>query len=449
MNSQVKAFSDSFTSEYTTDTDINTLWSTFKTFCSFSIDSCVPSKMTSSRFHQPWINIKTKRLSRRKKRAYRRAKKSGNPEDVTRYKQLQKDTQYQFKKAYNSYVNNMVSEGSSAKKLYSFINGKRCESSGVSVLKGDGISHSDPKEKSTILNEQFVSAFTKGDLNAMPSMSGNPYPKMRSFTINNKGVLKLLKDLNPHKAQGLDAIPSCFLKECAEEIAPALTLVYEASLQQGTIQDDWKKTSSHRYLRKETRVTRQTTGLFPSPSYICCRTMEHIIYSQVMQHLDIHKILCDQQHGFRKRRSCDSQLLVTIQDISANLDEGKQIDAVLLDFSKAFDKVPHQRLLLKLRHYGIRDSTLQWVQSFLLDRSKQVRVKGQASESSPVTLGVPQGKVLGPLLFLLYINDMPMKVSSTARLFADDSLLYRRIGSSQDRISLQEDLDRLQQWEKE
>ena len=106
------------------------------------------------------------------------------------------------------------------------------------MLKRDDISHSDPKEKSTILNEQFGSAFTKKDLNAMPSISGSPYPKMRSFTINNKGVLKLLKDLNPHKAQGPDVIPSCFLKECAEETAPALTLDYQASLQQETISDD-------------------------------------------------------------------------------------------------------------------------------------------------------------------------------------------------------------------
>ena len=103
---------------------------------------------------------------------------------------------------------------------------------------------------------------------------------------------------------------------------------------------------------------------------------------------------------------------------------------------------------MKLRHYGIRDSTLQLVLGLHSDRSQQVLVEGQASESSPVTSGVPQGTVLGPLLFL-YINDMPMKVSSTARLFADDSLLYRRIRSSQDSISLQEDLDRLQQWEKE
>ena len=104
--------------------------------------------------------------------------------------------------------------------------------------------------------------------------------------------------------------------------------------------------------------------------------------------------------------------------------------------------MPYQRLLLKLRYYGIRESTLQWVQSFLSDRSQQVLVES-ASESYPVTSGVPQGTVLGPLLFLPYINDMPMKVSSTARLFPDDILLHRRIRSSQ------EDIDRLQQWEKE
>ena len=109
------------------------------------------------------------------------------------------------------------------------------------MLKRDGIYHIDKKEKSTILNEQFGSAFTKEDINAVPSMSGSPYPKMRSFTMNNKGVLKLLKDLNPLKVQGPDVILSGFLKGCAEEIAPALTLVYQALQQQGTIPDDWKK----------------------------------------------------------------------------------------------------------------------------------------------------------------------------------------------------------------
>ena len=123
------------------------------------------------------------------------------------------------------------------------------------------------------------------------------------------------------------------------------------------------------------------------------------------------------------------------------------VDAILMDFSKAFDKVSHQRLAIKLDHYGIRSNLLQWIKSFLANRSQQVLVEGHSSSPAPVTSGVPQGTVLGPLLFL-YLNDMPLKVSSTTRLFANDSQLYRKIKSPEDAPILQEDLNRLQQWEK-
>ncbi|XP_052224959.1 uncharacterized protein LOC127840589 [Dreissena polymorpha] len=143
-----------------------------------------------------------------------------------------------------------------------------------------------------------------------------------------------------------------------------------------------------------------------------------------MTHLDKHRILTDQQHGFRKRRSTESQLILTINDLAKALDEGEQIDAILLDFSKAFDKVPHERLASKLSYYGIRGSQLQRIRSFL--RS-----------------------VIGPLLFLLYINDLRLQTTSPTRLFADDSLLYRKIRCAQDAKALQEDLDRLQKWERD
>ena len=168
-----------------------------------------------------------------------------------------------------------------------------------------------------------------------------------------------------------------------------------------------------------------------------------------MQHLDHHNILSDSQHGFRKKRSCESQLILTIQDQASSLEDGEQIDAVLLDFSKAFDKVPHQRLLLKLQHYGIRGHLLSWIESFLTGRSQKVLVEGKSSSSVPVASGVPQGTVLGPMLFLLYINDLPDNVSITTRLFADDSLLYRSIRTEEDRRILQKELRSLEAWEKD
>ena len=164
-----------------------------------------------------------------------------------------------------------------------------------------------------------------------------------------------------------------------------------------------------------------------------------------MNFFEDNQILCDQQHGFRKHRSCESQLLTTAQDLASALDSSQQIDAILLDFFKAFDKVPHQRLLIKLEHYGVRGTTLQWIRSFLSDRTQRVVVEGKSSSSAPVTPGVPQGTVLGPLLFLAYINDLPSKINAMARLFADDCLLYRNIRTDEDAESLQDDLNKLQE----
>ena len=215
----------------------------------------------------------------------------------------------------------------------------------------------------------------------------------------------------------------------------------------------------------------QTVNYRPiSLTSITCKVLEHIIHSSVMKHFDRHHILTDAQHGFRKKRSCETQLLVTVHNIAKNLALGdqvdiilldffkafdkvphqrllhklqyygvrdktlswvqsfltnrtQQVDVILLDFSKAFDKVPHQRLLHKLQYYGVRDKTLSWIQSFLTNRTQQVAIEGTLSSSAPVLSGVPQGTALGPLLFLTYINDLPDAVHhSSARLFADDSL---------------------------
>ena len=162
-----------------------------------------------------------------------------------------------------------------------------------------------------------------------------------------------------------------------------------------------------------------------------------------MNFFEYNQILCDQQHGFRKHRSCESQLLTTVQDLASGIDNLQQIDAILLDFSKAFDKVPHQRRLIKLKHYGVRGTTLQWIRSLLSDRTQKAVVEGKSSCSAPVTSGVPQGTVLGLLLFLAYINDLSSKVNDKPRLFADDCLLYRQIKTDKDAESLQDYLNKL------
>ena len=146
-----------------------------------------------------------------------------------------------------------------------------------------------------------------------------------------------------------------------------------------------------------------------------------------MKHLEDQNILTDRQFGFRSKHSCESQLYITINDIAKQIDSNLQVDAAILDFSKAFDKVPHSRLLYKLNYYGIRRDVLHWLESFLNGRTQQVIVEGCKSPTCDVTSGVPQGSVLGPVLFLVYINDIISNIQSEIRLFADDVFICKTI----------------------
>ena len=183
---------------------------------------------------------------------------------------------------------------------------------------------------------------------------------------------------------------------------------------------------------------------------ICCKTLEHILVSNINKHLALDSILADCQHGFRSQRSCETQLVQFVHDIISNLDGAvncghKQTNLIIMDFAKAFDKVPHRRLLHKLDYYGIRGFTHKWISSWLCGRTQQVVLDGQASDPVPVLSGVPQGSVLGPIRFLIFINDLPDNIRSSVCLFADDCVLYRNIYSIQDCFVLQEDLASLGQ----
>ena len=342
------------------------------------------------------------------------------------------------------------------KKFWTYIKHKKKDNVGISSLKMDGRLFTDPTAKSDILNQQFKSAFSKKSkftrrqfINSKRMDPSVTHPRMQPINITLNGITKLLKNLNPYKAQGPDNISPRILKELADDIAPLLLLIYKKSLETGEVPPDWRSANvSPVYKNKGLKSSPENYRPISLTS-VCCKILEHIITSSIMQHAEAKNILYPLQHGFRKNRSCETQLIEFVDDISKNLQDGHQTDILIMDFAKAFDKVNHSLLIHKLNYYGIDDQTTSWIQNWLEDRQQTVVLDGASSEAVSVDSGVPQGSVLGPALFLFYINDLQSRLTSKVRLFADDTIVYLTITNGNDSNILQEDLNKLGQWEKE
>ena len=405
----------------------------------------VPTKKKSIKFHQPWINDTIKRLARRKQRAWRKAKRTNKPTDWDRFKSLKKETRRENRKGYQGYIRCLI-EDDADKNLWRLIKSRKTESVGIAPLKKNGLVFSQSKDKANILNNQFSSVFTQEDLDNLPDLGESPQPTMPDINITVNGIEKLLKNLNSRKAAGPDGIPCRLLQCVAKELAPALTKLFNTSLNTGQVPKEWCHAIVQPIFKKGDRSNAANYRPI-SLTCVCCKLMEHVIRSHITDHFESNGLYSDAQHGFRKRRSCETQLLLTVDDLAKEIDKGGQTDTILLDYAKAFDKVPHQRLVMKLFHYGIRGKALIWIQNFLANRTQQVVVEGERSEMADVTSGVPQGSVIGPTLFLVYINDIGDNISSKLRLFADDTILYRNIRNNTDALKLQDDLTKLQLWE--
>ena len=269
---------------------------------------------------------------------------------------------------------------------------------------------------------------------------------MSDIIITTEGVAKLLHGLNPNKATGPDDIPARILQLAANELAPALQIIFQKSLDTGKLPLSWSQANIAPIFKKGDRSLAENYRPISLTS-ICCKILEHIIFTNIMNHFDCYTVLTDRQHGFRSKHSTESQLIITTQDLAQSLNKKLQVDMIILDFSKAFDTVPHNRLLNKLDRYGIRNKTHTWISNFLKYRKQRVVIGGEHSTWTQVMSCVPQGTVLGPLLFLTYINDLPNNINSSIRLFADDCVLYREIQNEIDSQELQKDLNSLMKWE--
>ena len=374
------------------------------------------------------------------------AKLSQSPNRWQAYYKLKKEVSKTCRNAYNNYVSSLVVDGHITKKLWTYIKSQRKENSGIPPLSHNGSVHTDSSQKAEILNNYFLSVFSNNKLTP-PTLEESPVLDITPILVGRQGVKSLLDNLNPHKATGPDNIPTSLLKQLSPELAPVLTMIFQASLQQCHLPADWKTAKIVPVHKKGDRSAPNNYRPISLTS-ICCKLLEHIIYTHIFSHLNEYQILCDNQHGFRQGRSCETQLLLTINDLAKNLDNNLQTDVMFLDFAKAFDKVDHSCLIHKLQNYGIRGNLLSWLENFLTQRTQCVIIDGYCSSTTNVTSGVPQGSVLAPLLFLCFINDLPEGIKSRIKLYADDVLLYSTITSPDDCHQLQADLSTLERWAK-
>ena len=423
-------------------------WIWFRDSLNGIVTKYIPHKLIKGRTRAPWFTSKLKRLCSKKEKAYNCARKSNRISDWDIFTRIRKQVDCLIRSAHRSHVSSIL-ESDHPKKFWRYVKSRRTDSTGIKPLKVNNRLLTKDNDKAEALANQFHSAFTREDTtpSTLPDLPPSPFPDMPPIVIDELGVKNLLNNINPAKAIGPDLIQNQALKIAADEIAPVLQFIFQKSLDTGDLPLDWRKANITPIFKKGT--TTDPVNYRPiSLTSTCSKLLEHIIDSNLMRHLSKHNILAGNQHAFRKYRSCESQLILTTNDLAKNLDNRKITDIAVLDFSKAFDVIPHQRLLKKLDFYGIQSNTKNWIAGFLTKRLQRVCVNGKSSEWLPVLSGTPQGTVLGPHLFLLHINDIHEKVSSTTRLFADDCLLYRTIESAEDEETLQKDLDTMVQWSK-
>ena len=413
------------------------------------IKAYVPFIKSKNLTSHPWIDCDIKHLSNRKETARRKAKNSNSEQHWAKYRQFRNMLKTAITRNYNQYLSREASEiTKNPKRAWNLIHTKTKNKRLPNIMHLDDQVASNPNQVANLFNDYFYSTFTPPAQNLdMPNISTRNNQGLFNLIFTPDDIVTVLKNLNIAKASGHDGLDARILKECANVLAPSLTRIFNYSIQLCKFPKSWKQANVIPvYKSGNIQDVRNYRPI--SLTCVVSKVFERCVYNKIAPHLieQIHNL----QHGFMKGFSTTTQLLQVYDEINAIIDNRGQVDTVFLDFSKAFDSIPHDLLIHKIQTFGIDGKLHLWLKDYLSNRQQRVVIEGEKSVFVPVLSGVPQGSILGPLLFLLYINDLPSVISHSSKmaLYADDAKLYRPIETLSDSLSLQSDLDNIIEWSK-
>lgn len=432
------------------ETNVNILWNNIKSELDNIKEKFVPlAKITNKK--SKWVTREVIRCRRAKERAWKEYVRSGKNNRLFEiYKtkrnlavKVNNKSKFEFEKKLALNIKK------DCKSFYSYVRSKQRSKVKVGpICDNNGCIVSDTVESNNTFNKYFASVFTTEDVSNIPEtvqIFDNSLTPLDNIEISEDLVFRKLGDLKLDKSPGPDGIHPKLLFELRNELTAPLTKLFNLSLSNGIMPDDWKEANIIPIFKKGKKDKCENYRPVSLTS-IVCKIFESILKEAIVGHLDKYCLINTSQHGFTKGRSCLTNLLEFFEYVTNSIDKGEAVDLIYLDFAKAFDKVPHLRLHKKLESHGIRGNISKWIKNWLDNRKQRVSVDNVYSEWEKVTSGVPQGSVLGPVLFVIYINDLDINIISKINKFADDTKLGKIINTMDDRKQLQVDLDNLFKW---
>ena len=428
--------------------DLQTAWTHLISLLSSLEKRYIPLKTLTKKKQHPYSNKRLLQVRREKDKLYGQYRRTGSVEDQLLFKRAKNNLRNLTRKLRLEYERKLVKYTiKNPKVFWKYLGSKLKTRIRVEDLeKPDGSRACTSEEKADTLNNFFGSVFTAEDITNIPETDfGFDGEGITSVDIRVEEIRKRLENLNISKSPGPDGLHPRVLKELAAPLSEILEVIFTSSLETGSLPAEWREGHVVPIFKKGDRS--QPSNYRPvSLTSVICKLLESLVRDALLQHFLDNDLLTSDQFGFLPGKSCALQLLVVMEEWLEVLDRRGAVDVVYLDFQKAFDRVPHQRLLSKLKAYGVGGNLLQWISAFLSNRRQRVVVEGKHSSWMEVSSGIPQGSVLGPLLFLVYINDLPSNVGSCSKLFADDTKLYREVSDVDDMAQLQNDVDSLELW---